>query len=148
MKNTGTPELIKATQDGAVSVDAAAKAAKNLTPEEQIEALKNAPGKVGKFVRDKMAEHEAKNHRDEEFMAMAKEANKKSRPANYDPARNDLRLKHLHRLYSSIESLSTMLSVDEIVASIPDYQHKQFEELETACNWLNDFRKAYEEANI
>lgn len=145
-----SPELTKAVQAGTLSLNLAAKAAEVLTPEQQIEVLANAPGKLGEAMRAEVAKVvekvEKKKKDTQEWNAFVDKAHAALRPEGFDRAEENRRVGLTHDLYNSMALLAAMPPVEEMLPLIPDYQDYRFEDLDAAISWFNAFAKAYKES--
>jgi ParB-like chromosome segregation protein Spo0J len=142
----GAPELIKAVEEGRVSVHTAAKAAKTLTPEQQIEALSKTPGKVGKIVREEVAKHEAKEARTKQWNSFVDDMHEKLRPADFDPAKERNRVQITSKLYGALQAIVALPSPEDLLPMVPEWREKELENLDAALAWLTEFSKLYKEA--
>jgi hypothetical protein len=145
VKETGTPELVKATQDGKLSVHAAAKAAKLLTPEEQIEAMKAAPGKIGEVVRAEVAKAEAQKKEIAEANAWVDKMNATFQKPDFDPKKERQRVHITHKLYNAIEAITSLPEQSQVIAMVPEWAEHKLDNLNDAIQWLVDFQKLYKE---
>lgn len=145
VKETASPELVQAVRENRVSVDAAAKAAKTLPPEKQLEVLKSVPGKVGKAIRKEVEKFEAKEKQTQEWNTYVDEMHDKLRPADFDPEKEAARVHITHTLYNALEGITNLPDVAEVLSMIPDYAEHKMEMLDPAIAWLTELQTQFKE---
>lgn len=147
VKETAAPELVEALQKNAVSVDAAAKAAKILPKEEQAQIATSTQGKISKEINAAIRQREAEQKDIDNWNEFVDDAHAKMRSKDFDPAIERARVQTTRTLYDAIHTIAGMPTPAEVMAMIPDYAAHHLNDLSKAHAWLSDFLELYEGAN-
>jgi len=141
----GTPELLQAVEDGILPVSVAAKVA-DLTPEQEMDILKNEPGVIGKVARQEVAKHEKKKKKikehNESVQRLQEAGNAMVDAMGIDEWERRGRASNVR---SAIRRLVDLPDPYEVVEEMSDWDIEEFQEIKEQLQWVLDFSLAWKE---